>query len=322
MGVVGLRMTETERQARIAAIIDEFTLMDDAFMSEVFDGQNEIVGLLLRIILQRDDLVVTSVKTQHEYKSSTMRSVKLDVRAVDASGKIYDIEIQRSDRGTGARRARFYSSMIDRDLLEQSQSFDELVDTYVIFITENDKFRRGLPLYHIERKITELDDEPFGDGAHIIYVNGEYRNANDPIGRLMHDFNCKKAGEMFYPEISERVRYFKGNEEGGNRYMNRLFEEFIKEECADYVKLADKRVEEAEKRAKDVERKAKDAEKKAKDVERKAEEAEKARESERRNTIRLVKYMIKSATLPHIEIAELSGLSLAEVEAVARGEEI
>lgn len=88
MGVVGLRMTEAERQARIAAIIDEFTLMDDAFMSEVFDGQNEIVELLLRIILQRDDLVVTSVKTQHEYKSSTMRSVKLDVRAVDASGKI------------------------------------------------------------------------------------------------------------------------------------------------------------------------------------------------------------------------------------------
>ncbi len=84
-----------------------------------------------------------------------MRSIRLDVKAVDAAGKIYDIQIQRSDRGTGARRARFYSSMIDRELLEKSRNFDELVDTYVIFITGKDRFGKGLPLYHIERRIAE-----------------------------------------------------------------------------------------------------------------------------------------------------------------------
>lgn len=29
----------------------------------------------------------------------------------------------------------------------------------------------------------------FGDGSHILYVNGKYRG-NDEIGKLMHDFSC------------------------------------------------------------------------------------------------------------------------------------
>lgn len=73
-------------------------------------------------------------------------------------GKIMDIEIQRSDRGSGVKRARFHSSMIDRTLLSKGEDFEDLVDTYVIFITENDKFGMGIPLYHVERKITELDE--------------------------------------------------------------------------------------------------------------------------------------------------------------------
>ena len=50
-------------------------------------------------------------------------------------GKIMDIEIQRSDRGTGVKRARFHSSMLDTKMLKAKQKFKELHDSYVIFIT-------------------------------------------------------------------------------------------------------------------------------------------------------------------------------------------
>ena len=50
-------------------------------------------------------------------------------------------------QGLGVRRARFHSSMIDRTLLSKGEDFEDLVDTYVIFITENDKFGKGVPLY-------------------------------------------------------------------------------------------------------------------------------------------------------------------------------
>ena len=46
----------------------------------------------------------------------------------------------------------------------------------------------------------------FGDGAHILYVNGEYRNLEHPVGSLMHDFNCKDAKDMVNPLLAEEVR--------------------------------------------------------------------------------------------------------------------
>lgn len=176
---------------------------------------------------------VKSTKAQVEYKSATKRSITLDIQAEDdADGKLVDIEIQRSDKGAGVRRARFHSSMIDRTILSKGEDFEDLVDTYVIFITENDKFGKGIPLYHVERKITEMDDELFGDGAHILYVNGEYRDMEHPVGSLMHDFNCKDAKDMVNPLLAEEVRYLKETE-GGQKQMCRLLEEMREEAAAE-----------------------------------------------------------------------------------------
>ena len=49
-------------------------------------------------------------------------------------------------------------------------------------------------------------NQPFGDGAHILYVNGEYRD-DSAIGKLMHDFNCADA-DCWQKEqgISRKIR--------------------------------------------------------------------------------------------------------------------
>ena len=212
--------------------IKELRLMDDDFFSEALDGKVEAVEYILNTVLERADIKVKSTKAQVEYKSATKRSIALDIQAEDADGKLVDIEIQRSDKGAGVRRARYHSSMIDRTLLSKGEDFEDLVDTYVIFITENDKFGKGIPLYHVERKITEMDDELFGDGAHILYVNGEYRDMEHPVGSLMHDFNCKDAKDMVNPLLAEEVRYLKETE-GGQKQMCRLLEEMREEAAAE-----------------------------------------------------------------------------------------
>ena len=213
-------------------ILKELRLMDDDFFSEALDGKIGTVEYILNTILERDDVKVKSTKAQVEYKSAVKRSIILDILAEDASGKIMDIEIQRSDRGSGVKRARFHSSMIDRALLSKGEDFEDLVDTYVIFITENDKFGRGIPLYHIERRIEEMDYTLLGDGAHIIYVNGEYRNIEHPVGSLMHDFNCKEAKDIVNPLLAEEVRYLKETE-GGRSQMCKLLEEMRNEVAAE-----------------------------------------------------------------------------------------
>lgn len=202
--------------------IDEFSLMDDTFMSAVFDGDKTTVSLLLNIILNRSDMEVIEVIAQRTYNNLLDRPIRIDVFARDSLGKAYDVEVQRSNEGADCRRARYYSSMIDTRLLNKGQKFSELVDSYVIFITETDVIAAGLPLYEIER-IVKQTGVYFGDGAHIMYVNGSSED-DTPLGRLMHDFKCKNADDMHYSQIADRVRYIKKTE-GGREYMCKIMED-------------------------------------------------------------------------------------------------
>lgn len=228
---------QNAKYQRYLELIAGLRLMDDNFFSEALDGKIAPVQYILNTILERDDLRVLHTEAQVEYKSATRRSIKLDIRAVDTEGRVMDIEIQRAEQGAGVRRARFHSSMIDRTLLAKGDDFEDLVDTYVIFITEKDKFGAGLPLYHVERTIPELNHTAFGDGAHIIYVNGEFRDLENPIGRLMHDMNCTDADEMLNPLLAEEVRYLKETE-GGRVQMCRAFEEIAFEAAKEAAEKA------------------------------------------------------------------------------------
>lgn len=201
-------------------------LIDDDFMTKVFDGHNESIELVLQIILEKPDLKVTNVHTQVFVENILKRSVRLDVVASDSKGRKYNVEIQRADKGAGRKRARYNSSMMDNNVLDKGGDFDELPETYVIFITEKDVLKAGFPVYHIERWIEETK-ELFNDDEHILYVNGAYRD-DTPIGKLMYDFSCTQAEDMNYPVLADRVRYFKETEEG-REIMCKAIEELANE---------------------------------------------------------------------------------------------
>ena len=221
------------KQQKILAKIQEFTLMDDDFMTVFFDDDIPCTEYILRIIMENDSLCVKSVKTQYSIKNLKGRSVRLDVRATDSSNKVYDIEIQNADDGASARRARYNSSLMDADETVQGMKTEALPETFAIFITEHDVLGGGLPLYHIDRKITELGNKSFNDGSHIIYVNGTYRGA-DPIGDLMHDFSCKKADEMKSSVLSEKAKRLKEDTKGVQK-MCRIMKDLIDEERAESI---------------------------------------------------------------------------------------
>lgn len=189
-----------------------FRLIDDDFMTKCFEGNPESIELVLQIVLDKPDLKVIDVRTQVFVENLLNRSVRLDVFATDRVGKKYNIEVQRSDKGAGKKRARYNSSMLDVNVLKKGEEFDKLPETFVIFITENDVIGKGLPLYRIERCVLETD-ELFDDGSHILYVNGAYRD-DTPLGKLMHDFSCTQPADMNYGILAERARYFKESKEG------------------------------------------------------------------------------------------------------------
>lgn len=188
-----------------------FRLLDDDFMTKVFEDI-PCAELLLQIILDRDDIHVLSVNSQYGLKNLQGRSARLDILATDSRNRIYNVEVQRSDKGAGAKRARYNSALIDANVTEPGEKYEALNETYVIFITENDVMGKAFPIYHIDRVVTETG-ELFGDEAHIIYVNSQIKDETK-LGRLMHDFGCTNADEMHNKLLADRVRYFKEDKEG------------------------------------------------------------------------------------------------------------
>lgn len=215
----------------VEQIVDDMDLFDDDLMSMVFDGNIEATELLLKIILKWDDVVVMSVVGQREFQSPVVggRNIRLDILAKDSTGKQYNIEVQKKPEGAHVRRARFNSSMMDSRMLKEGQEFSELRDSYVVFITQTDVFGHGLPIYTINRHFEEIDGL-FGDGSHIVYVNGSYKG-DDAVGRLMHDFGCKESKDIYYPELAKGVKHFK-EEEGGRKAMCEAVERYAEKKVA------------------------------------------------------------------------------------------
>ena len=218
--------TEEARRARYREIIQSFTLMDDIFMTAVFQNSLPCVDLVLQIILDRPNLHATSVVTQDTLKNLHGHDLRLDIHAF-ADGQEFNIEIQRAKKGAAPRRARYHSSIMDANALPERADYEKLPESYVIFITETDVLGKGKPLYVIERTIRG-DGDLFDDGTHIVYVNGSMVDTETPLGRLMHDFQCVQPEKMYYEVLAERTGAFKNTEEGVT-HMSSKWEQFVQE---------------------------------------------------------------------------------------------
>lgn len=224
--------------------IAELTLMDDIFMNKVFDNDIGRTALLLRIILKNDKIKVIKATTQQKLKNLLGHDLLLDILAQNENGTLFNVEIQNQSSGAAARRARYHLSLLDAHSLPKGELYQKLPDNYVIFITQYDVLKGGLPIYHISRKIEE-NNAAFADGSHIIYVNNKIKD-NTPLGRLMHDFSCSNPDDMYYPGLAEKARYFKETEKGLTN-MGDVFEKLLaKREKEAAMKAAEKAAKEAQ----------------------------------------------------------------------------
>ena len=196
--------------------ICNLTLFDDELMTLAFHNQCELTQILLDAICPECEFKVTQVTAQQALYNVMGRSLKLDILAHDVYGRTVNIEVQQLPQGAAPVRARFHASLLDVHLLNKGQSFETLPTVY---ITKTDVLGGGLPVYTIYRKVEETQND-FDDRTVFIYVNGEIMN-DTPLGKIMHDFQCKSPDEMRSQPFADRLKELKGFEEGGRKMMKR-----------------------------------------------------------------------------------------------------
>lgn len=180
-------------------------------MRVVLADNPEGVRDILRVVTGRDDLVVQSVKFQEDYANARGHGVRLDVLAEDSKGRLYNIEIQRDSRGAVPKRVRFNFAAVDWNNFDSGKEYDELPETWVVFITEDPSLTSGKP-YATARRYFD-DGRLFDDGQVVRYVNAAYVG-DDLFGKLMADFRETDPDKMHFASLANRVKRIKTTKEG------------------------------------------------------------------------------------------------------------
>lgn len=227
----------------IEHIVKNLCMMSNKFMNVMLKDNIPATEKMLRVILKNDKIKVISVCVQNFIQNLFGHSAQLDILAEDENGRRFNVEIQRADEGAPAKRARFYSSSLDTVFLRAGHDYEELPESYVIFITENDVLNSNLPIYNIERVIKQNNTD-FNDGSHIIYVNSKIQD-DTPLGKLMQDMYCTDPAKLNYKEFAPQMEFLKYSKEGEGK-MTDILDFYIAQEAE---KRAEQKVKEAVQKA-------------------------------------------------------------------------
>ena len=234
-----------ERYRKYQSKIQKFCLMDDTFMNKVFEDK-KCTELVLRIILDRDDLIVDHVNCQLDIKNLQGRSVILDSFCKTSDNQHCNIEVQKENDDDHIRRVRYNGSCITVNITNTGSKFKQVPDVCVIFISRSDIFKGNHPLYHVDSVIRETG-EIINDGWKRVFLNTKVKDGSD-VSRLMTIFTEDNAyDDQRFPCTSARKRLFKETPKGENE-MSDIVREIVEIECAKAAEeAAQKATEEATK---------------------------------------------------------------------------
>ena len=303
----------------IEHIVKHLCMMSNKFLNAMLEKNIPATEKMLRVIMKNDKIKVISVQVQNFIQNLYGHSAQLDILAEDENGRRFNVEIQRADEGAQAKRARFYSSALDTVFLNAGHDYEELPESYVIFITEHDVLNYNLPIYNINRYIDQ-NMKCFNDGSHIIYVNSQIQD-DTPLGKLMQDMYCTDPAKLNYKEFAPKMEFLKYSKEGEEK-MTDILDFYIKKYGEEYGKqygeaLAERKVQEKVQAA--VQEAVQEVEQKAEQkAEQKVQEATEktAKETARQENIIFAKNLLSSGMSAEF-IAQNTKLSIDEVRELA-----
>ena len=207
--------------------IQAMNLFDDIFTSVVFKDEGACLHLV-RQLMQNPKLNIIAFRTQDAIPMLISKSPRLDITAEDDKGTLYEIEIQRVEEPAPARRVRYYSSVMDSELLRKGVSYDKLAEVYLFYLSQKDIWQKGQTVYKLEQSLRFGDElMPYENGLHTLYVNAAIDDGSN-IAKLMQYLKTAKVGDTSQGALSAHVNYLK-SPEGGRAKMGE-FEKYFTEQ--------------------------------------------------------------------------------------------
>ena len=191
--------------------VQDFRPIDDVFF-EALAQNKEVCQEILRVIMEDKELIVESVITQCSENNLYGRSVRLDALCTLCNGTKCNIEVQRADNDDHLKRVRFNTSSITVKESNPGEHFKDILELYMVYISEFDFLKGGKTIYHVDKVLRETG-KVIDDGLHEIYVNTVIDDGSD-ISDLMACFMKKEVKNSKFPALSAEVSRLKETEGG------------------------------------------------------------------------------------------------------------
>ena len=205
---------------------EELEIKDDFMFAKVMQDKKLCKKLLERLLQTkiRDLVYLDEQKSINIEKDAKI--IRLDVYIEDGN-RVFDLEMQTTDKRNLPKRSRYYQGMIDLNTIEKGENYKKLKESYVIFICTFDPFHQGKAQYTFENFCIEDKELKLNDGAKKIFFNAkDYINAEDEeIREFLKYVNGEKSDSPFVKEIEDRVAQIKASEEWRLEYMTLLMRE-------------------------------------------------------------------------------------------------
>lgn len=165
-----------------------FNLSDFALFLSVMKVKKAYEDVL-SIILDERNLSLKEVKVEQVIlNDSGKRAIRLDAWAADVKERQFGMEMQNdSSHDSIRKRSRFYQSMIDTPLLKSGQEtrYKHLPSTTIIFITQDDIFKKDLAMYTFTQQCEEVPGLRLEDGTGKIFLNMTSRKGRPELVSLL-----------------------------------------------------------------------------------------------------------------------------------------
>ena len=152
------------------------------------------------------------------------RGVRFDVYAQDDEKVIYDVEMQNVDKGHLPKRIRYAQAMIDLNQLERGSKFEDLNQSFIIYICNFEIFEDGRHYYRFKNIDHKDPTLALDDGRDIILL--ATKGAADDVSEEMKTFLYYVAGgapeSAFTKELEEAVTEAREHKKWRMEYMTFL----------------------------------------------------------------------------------------------------
>lgn len=205
---------------------EDLTIKDDYMFKLIMRRKRICTAMLERIL----NIEIKDIKYIEEEKTiqadHPSHGVRLDVYVKDDNDTVYNIEMQvrKPEGDTLARRTRYYQSMIDADLMLEGRDYDELNDSYIIFICPFDVFGKGRHIYEIRGYCTQDKDLLLPDGATRIFLNtkGTMDDVRPDVKAFLDYVNGVVSNDDLVQEIEREINIVRNTGDERVSYMTFL----------------------------------------------------------------------------------------------------